>query len=136
MRRILIAATLGFVGLVPGVFGQAFAADLPEPGALPPRAPATYVPTVAPIYNWSGIYFGVNGGYGFGNSTWTDPNNLSGLGSTGNFSLSGYAVGGTVGANYQVDAFVIGAEGDLDMMGLDGKVSSVFCGSVGLGIGA
>ncbi len=132
MRRILIAAALGFIGMVPGVVGQALAADLPEPAA-PPRAPATYVPMVAPVYNWSGIYFGVNGGYGFGKSTWTDPNNFSGLGSTGSFNISGFAAGGTVGANFQFDAFVLGAEGDFDAMGIDGKSSSPFCAAVGLG---
>jgi outer membrane immunogenic protein len=135
MMRFLVAVAMGVASLVPGVVGQALAADLPEPAA-PPRAPATYVPTVAPVYDWGGIYMGVNGGYGFGKSEWTDPNNLSGLGSTGNFNLSGYAAGATVGANFQVDAFVFGAEGDFDMMGIDGKVSSAFCGAVGFGASA
>jgi outer membrane immunogenic protein len=131
MKHLSIVAALAFAAA-----GQAIAADLPEPAAPPPRAPAAYMPVVAPVYNWGGIYYGINGGYGFGKSDWTDPSNFSGLGSTGSFNLSGFAVGGTVGANYQMDAFVFGLEGDLDYMGLDGKSSSAFCGAVGFGAGA
>jgi len=89
-----------------------------------------------PVYNWGGIYYGVNGGYGFGTTQWTDPANISGLGSTGSFDMSGYVVGATLGFNYQVDAFVLGAEGDYDATGLDGKSSSAFCANVGFGGGA
>ena len=43
--------------------GPAFAADL---GAAPyDRTPAYIVP----VYNWSGVYIGVNLGYGWGRST-------------------------------------------------------------------
>jgi outer membrane immunogenic protein len=74
-----------------------------------------YIP-VAPVYNWGGIYYGINGGYAFGKSEWTTP-----LATTGNFNTSGFAVGATVGANYQVDAFVVGLEGDIDWMGIQGS---------------
>jgi outer membrane immunogenic protein len=121
--------------MAPATIGQAIAADLPQP-APPPRAPAAYVPVIAPVYNWGGIYFGINGGWGFGTTKWTDPNNASGLGTTGDFNTSGYAFGGTVGANIQADAFVFGIEGDMDAMGIDGKSSSAFCGTVGFGAGA
>jgi len=127
MKRLLIAGALAFAAV-----GQALAADLPE-SAPPPQAPAAYVPTVVPVYNWGGIYFGINGGYGFGNSQWSDPANFSGLASTGTFSLSGGVVGGTLGANFQTDAFVFGIEGDFDGSWIDGKSTSAFCGSVGFG---
>ena len=71
MKRLLIAGALAFAAT-----GSVLAADLPQ-AAPPPQAPAVYVPTVAPVYNWGGIYFGANGGYGFGNSEWSDPNNLA-----------------------------------------------------------
>jgi outer membrane immunogenic protein len=133
MRRLLFVVALGVAGI-----GQALAADLPPAPA--PVAPATYIPTVAPVYNWGGIYFGVNGGYGFGQSKWSDPNNFSGLGTTGTFNTNGYAAGGTIGANLQSDAFVFGIEGDLDFMGIDGKSSSPYCGGAvapgNLGLGA
>jgi hypothetical protein len=39
------------------------------------RAPQPLnVPAITPAYNWGGIYFGFNLGYGFGTSNWTDPN--------------------------------------------------------------
>lgn len=128
MKRLLLVAALAFAAV-----GQASAADLPAPPA--PSAPVAYVPAVAPIYNWGGFYFGVNGGYGFGSSQWTDPHNASGVGSSGSFNVSGYAVGGTVGYNFQADAFVFGVEGDVDAMGMDGKVGNPFCSTVGFGGG-
>ena len=68
MNRIILvtAATLAIVGAVP-----ALAADLPQ-APPPPQAPVAYVPTVAPVYNWGGIYFGANAGYGFGSTAWTE----------------------------------------------------------------
>lgn len=130
MKRLLMAGALVFAAAA----GHALAADLPQP-APPPQAPVAYVPAVAPVYNWGGIYFGANGGYGFGNSEWSDPNNTSGLGSTGNFGVTGFLVGPTVGVNFQTDAFVFGIEGDFDGSWLDGKSSSPFCG-VSLGFPA
>ena len=67
MRRI-IGGIIG-VGVVIGLGGSALAADLPP--SSPPRAPAVYVPAVLPIYNWAGIYIGVNGGVGWGNAKYT-----------------------------------------------------------------
>jgi outer membrane immunogenic protein len=125
MKRLLIAGALAFAAV-----GQALAADLPEPAPPPPRAPAMYVPTTVPVYNWGGIYYGINAGYGFGTTDWTDAANPS-LSSTGSFNMSGFVVGPTIGFNYQVDAFVLGAEGDYDASWLDGKSSSTFCSSVG-----
>ncbi len=112
MKRMLIA---GAFALAAG--GQAFAADLPQPAPPPPRAPATYVPSTAPVYNWGGIYLGVNGGYGFGNSNWTDPTGIS----TGNFSTNGFLVGGTLGANFQWGPAVFGIEGDGDWNDVKGS---------------
>jgi opacity protein-like surface antigen len=102
MKCWLLAGTLA---LAAG--GQALASDLPPPAsAPPPRAPAAYVPPPSPIYNWGGIYFGFNLGYGFGTSKWTDPHEPPG--STGNFNVRGFVVGPTIGANWQTDSFVYG----------------------------
>jgi outer membrane immunogenic protein len=113
MKRMLIAGALAFVA-----GGQALAADLPPPMAPPPRAPATYVPAPVPFYNWGGIYFGINGGYGFGTSNWTA---TGGGPSTGSFNTTGFLGGGTVGFNYQWAAIVAGLEGDLDWTNLKGN---------------
>lgn len=122
MKRILIA---GAFALVTGA--QAFAADLPPPAPMPPpRAPAAYIPAPPPVYNWGGIYFGINGGYGFGSSTWNTP-----LGSSGSFAVDGGMVGGTLGFNYQISQFVLGIEGDFDWQNLRGAgTSTAVCGPV------
>ena len=120
MKRLLLAGALAFAAI-----GQVFAADLPEPMPPPPRAPAVYMPAVIAVYNWGGIYYGVNGGYGFGNSQRTNtavtPN------SSGSFSTSGFVVGPTLGVNVQTDAFVFGLEGDFDGSWIDGKLTNTFC---------
>jgi outer membrane immunogenic protein len=113
MKRI--AAAIVFSGLLSGA---ALAADLPQPYIPPPpRAPAAYVPVVVPVYNWNGFYVGLNGGYGFGDSNWTNPTTGD---STGNFDLSGGLAGGQIGWNYQMGQFVFGIEGDMDWSGIKG----------------
>jgi outer membrane immunogenic protein len=108
-----------------GLTASAFAADLPP---APPRAAAVYVPPALPVYNWSGVYVGINGGYGFGSSEWTDPLNPST--SSGSFNTNGGLVGGTLGVNFQTGGFVFGVEGDWDWQGLQGTSNSPFCAGV------
>ncbi len=115
MRRILFAAAFALAA------GPALAADLPVPGT-----PPAYVPPV-PFYNWTGFYIGLNGGGAFGNSNWTDP----AFAPTGNFSVTGFLIGGTLGANYQVGSWVFGVEGDGDWANLDGTTFNTSCANVG-----
>jgi outer membrane immunogenic protein len=89
-----------------------------------------YVPPVLPVYNWAGVYVGINGGYGFGSSEWTDPLNPSASTSSGSFNTNGGLVGGTLGVNFQTGGFVFGVEGDWDWQGLQGTSSNPFCTSV------
>jgi outer membrane immunogenic protein len=121
MKRTLFAGALALAAASP-----VLAADLPQaPPPPPPQAPAAYVPTVVPQYNWGGVYFGINGGYGFGDSEWTTPSG----GTTGDFSTSGGLVGVTVGANFQASQLVVGVEGDIDWTDIKGNLSSTtFCG--------
>ena len=116
MKRMLIA---GALALAAG--GQAFAADLPPPVAPPPRAPATYVPVPSPVFSWTGFYLGINGGYGFGNASFSTGTTVP--------SVNGFLIGGTVGGNYQFGQFVVGLEGDGDWTNLDGttNASCPFC---------
>jgi len=114
MKRILVAGAFAF-----GAGGQVLAADLPPQAAAPIQPPATYVPTTAPVYDWRGIYLGINGGYALAQSTWSDPPKFS----TGTFSMDGFQLGGTLGANYQWGHFVLGVEGDGDWAKQGGSVT-------------
>jgi outer membrane immunogenic protein len=113
MRGMLVAAA----AIVVAAAGQARAADLPTP-RLPPPLPAA-------VYNWTGIYLGINGGFGTGNSNWSD----GPIGTTGNFPTSGFLIGGTAGINYQIGDYVFGAEGDGDWTNLSGNSGST-CGAI------
>ena len=123
MKRLLIAGAFALAAA-----GPVLAADLP-PASMPPplpRAPAAYVPIAPPVYNWGGIYFGINGGYGFGSSNWSLPASVCAGGvacSTGSFNISGPLAGATFGANFQSGQFVFGIEGDGDWSGLKGTAS-------------
>ena len=79
MKRLFLAGVA-----LTALAGAAAAADLP-PGPAPYYKAPVYAP---PAYNWTGFYLGVNGGGGFGSSSW---------GSTGSFSLVGALAGGTIG---------------------------------------
>jgi outer membrane immunogenic protein len=106
MKRVLTA----LVSLA-ALTGTAAAADLPRP------APAPYykAPVMAPIYNWTGFYIGINGGGGFGRSTWD---------TTGGFNTSGGLVGGTLGYNWQAGQAVFGLEGDIDWANINGTTNT------------
>ena len=103
------AAYLGVRGTLPTI-GPAFAADAAPP-VVTKAAPVAWTETTSPAVNWTGIYLGLNGGFTFGASNWTD--SVTGS-STGNFGTSGFVFGGTVGANYQVGSLVFGVEADGD----------------------
>ena len=118
MKRVFLIA--GAFALFGGY--QALAADLPPAAAPPPRAPAAYIPP-PPVFTWTGIYLGINGGYSFGTAN-------DSLG--GQVSPSGFLVGGQLGGNYQIGQFVIGLEGDADWTNLDGT-NATTCNSPGPG---
>ncbi len=122
MKRIVIAATLSIMA-----GGYAMAADLPQPP--PPQAPAAYVPVVMPVYNWGGIYVGINGGWGFGSAKWTATGN--GTSVSGSDNDNGGVVGGTLGANWQINALVLGVEGDWDYSGVNTGTSGTVCSTFG-----
>jgi outer membrane immunogenic protein len=93
---------------------NAVAADL----SLAPlyKAPPAPLP---PAYDWTGFYFGVNGGGGWGHSSWSA--NTTGI------NLPGGQAGGTIGYNRQLGKVVFGVEGDIDWSGLDGSRTSPGC---------
>ena len=106
-------ACLALIG-VAAFAGSAVAADLSRPAPQPyyPKAPA-----FVPAYNWTGFYFGINGGGGFGSSNWD---------ATGHRNVSGGLVGAQGGYNYQFGQAVVGVEGDLDWTDINGS-STTLC---------
>jgi outer membrane immunogenic protein len=113
MKRHL-SVFAGVLGLALS-FGAASAADLSRPPP-PTKAPA-FVP---PYYNWTGFYIGVNGGGGWGRSTWSPL--------PGQFDTSGGLVGGTIGYNWQFGQWVWGLEGDADWSDIQGSTTGLGCG--------
>ena len=93
--RLVAAAAIAVAACRP-----ALAADLPIISYPPPLPVA--------VYNWTGVYFGINGGFGTGNSNWS----VGPIGTTGSFPTSGFLIGGTAGFNYQIGEYVFGIEGE------------------------
>jgi outer membrane immunogenic protein len=99
--------------LIAALSTPAFAADLavvyPEPPAAHPAAAR---------FDWNGLYFGVNGGWGWGELDWTyaiDPD------ATADHSTDGGLIGATLGYNVDVNGLLLGAEADFGWADIDGR---------------
>ena len=94
---------LGTVGLV--ALGMAAPASAADMAARPyAKAPA---PMMAAMYNWSGFYVGVNGGWGSSNKRWdfVTPAGVFVAGE-GSHDATGGTVGGQVGYRWQASQWV------------------------------
>jgi outer membrane immunogenic protein len=110
MKHMVLA---GLVLLATGaVAGSASAADLGRQY----QQPYVKAPIYNPMFTWTGFYLGVNGGGGWGRSSWDR---------TGNFNLSGGVIGGTAGFNWQTGQVVLGIEGDVDWSGVTGTTMTL-----------
>ncbi len=107
MHKLLCATAL--TSLLLGTSFAANAADLPP--APMPRAPVAYIPVAAPVFSWTGFYIGGNVGGGWNRGNVVD--SAFGVNFTNGNSTS-FLGGGQVGGNYQIGAFVIGAEAAFD----------------------
>jgi outer membrane immunogenic protein len=111
MKRILFTTvSLVVLGLVSPVLG----ADLPTAYTKAP---------VSPAYDWSGFYFGVFGGGGFGNHNINDALGPSAPfgNSTANYGSQGGLGGIEAGSNFQSGNYVIGIEADGFWSGIRGN---------------
>jgi outer membrane immunogenic protein len=113
MKRPLLAS----VGIAALAMTSALASDMPPSRYLPPPRAAAYVP----FFTWNGFYVGINAGYGFGKSRWTD--STTGV-STGNFDISGAVAGGTMGYNMQFGSTIFGVETDIDWTNIKGSATA------------
>ncbi len=115
MQRFILAACAGLMAAA--MAGPSSAADMPRPFSAPAAASS---------FNWTGFYMGINGGYAWGTSSWTDPASTA---TTGDFNLTGGLVGGTFGYNLQYSQFILGAEADIDASWLKGTDPTACCGT-------
>ncbi|MDO9411267.1 MAG: porin family protein [Pseudolabrys sp.] len=105
MKRLVLASVA-----VAALMGSANAADMRRAAPMPTKA----IPYVQ-LYNWTGAYVGINGGIGWGRSSFS--------GAAGDFNTRGGMVGGTVGYNWQSSQTVFGIEGDLDWSNVKGSTT-------------
>ena len=114
----LVLSTLALAALA----GPAIAADMPA------KAPVYKAPVAAPVYNWTGFYAGIAGGWA--NMKTDTSSGVVAIGSTPEYSDSGAVLGGTLGYNWQTGIWVLGVEGDLSWTNLSAN-SVGFCGAPG-----
>jgi len=112
MQKKLLFVTASLVAL--GAAAPALAADLAA-------RPYTKAPPMvaAAIYDWSGFYVGINGGYGSSHSCW----NIAGF-SDGCHDATGGTVGGQIGYRWQMGQLVFGVEGQGNWADLSGSNAS------------
>jgi outer membrane immunogenic protein len=104
------SALIGGTMLMLSAGTSAWAADLGpyHPYNPPPPEPVqSYEPAI-----WDGAYVGLNGGYGWANSSFGEPDGASG--------------GGQIGYNWQRGRFVFGVEGDLQASDINGSEFGAF----------
>ena len=105
MKKFLLV-TVGLSAL--GMAAPASAADL---AARPYKAPP---PVMAAIYDWSGFYIGLNGGWGQSRNCWDFVPVTGAVVADGCRNGSGGIVGGQLGYRWQTGQFVFGLEGQGD----------------------
>lgn len=76
-------------------------------------------PMVAPLvaYNWSGFYVGGEIGYQWNRDKFGDPGRIGGPVGPNTFTWNAFTGGLLAGYNYQMNALVLGVEGDLEWAG-------------------
>jgi outer membrane immunogenic protein len=96
---------------------------------IPAKAPDYRTPLASAIFDWTGPYLGIAGGWGGATSRHT--NDIT-LGTSGDGRISGGHFGGTYGYNLQNGSWLIGFEGDFSWSGIGGNFTGVgggFCPS-------
>ena len=119
MKKFLLG-TFGLVAL--GLAAPASAADL---AARPyTKAPP---PMIAAMYDWSGFYIGLNGGWGSSRKCW-DFTTVAGVfvAAEGCHDATGAVAGGQIGYRWQASSWVFGLEAQGDWANLRGSNTSLF----------
>ena len=121
MKKILLST----ISLVTVVATSAFSADLPsrKEQVTPP-----------PAFTWTGLYAGINVGYGFGNNaieqgSMVESNGVFLAAWNQNQSPTGVVGGGQIGYNYQLTQWlVLGAEADIQASDMNSQRSYITTG--------
>src|SRR5882762_7505809 len=100
MKKILLV-TASLIAL--GAAAPAMAADL----AARPYTKAP--PMMVAVYDWSGFYVGINGGWGSSHNSWDSVSPFL-VGPEGSHDATGGTVGGQVGYRWQAGTWVFGLE--------------------------
>jgi outer membrane immunogenic protein len=104
MMKKFLLGTVGLVALGMAV-GPASAADLAARPVY--KAP----PMVAAVYDWTGFYVGINGGWGSSHSCWDDVTAVGTfVGAEGCHNSNGGTIGGQLGYRWQAANWVFGVE--------------------------
>ena len=81
--------------------------------------------SLEPSFDWSGAYVGINAGVASSAGKWNnfDDSNAQAFNVIIDFTAenTGFVGGGQIGYNHQIDALVLGIEGNLDYLGVNGK---------------
>jgi outer membrane immunogenic protein len=117
MKKFLLG-TVGLVAL--GIAAPASAADM----AARPYTKAA--PMIAAVYDWTGFYVGINGGWGSSRNSW-DQYSAAGvlIGAEGSHDATGGTVGGQIGYRWQASQWVFGLEAQGNWADFQGRNASL-----------
>jgi outer membrane immunogenic protein len=97
--------------------GYGTAADVAQ--TMP--APAKLSPLASSPYNWTGLYVGGDGGYGWNPAQGTLTTAVGGALASYGYTANGPFAGGFIGGNFQFNRIVAGIEGDWQKSNLSGN---------------
>jgi outer membrane immunogenic protein len=92
------------------VTGGAYAADVPEF--------EEDFPIVEEVWDWTGFYVGLKGGWAIGNANFAWPDYLPPT--EADIAIDGWILGGVAGAGVQMGVFYLGVEGEVSWTNLGG----------------
>ena len=122
MKKLVLAASIVLLGTA-----TASAAD------LAPRYYKAPPPVVSPLYNWSGFYAGINGGWGTSHNCWTRTATAGAAiapVSEGCHDADGGTVGGQIGYRWQASNWVFGLEAQGNWADFRGSNASLLFGGL------
>jgi outer membrane immunogenic protein len=117
-----------FAAVEAGLFSIAVFSGAASAADLPAKVHTSAPPMAAPMYNWSGLYIGLNGGGASSNNCWNTTNSLGtplpGTPTEGCQDATGALFGGQIGYRWQMTDLVFGLEAQGDWAGLKGSHTS------------